>query len=68
MVIILFAGIDAAKVKHSETPKLSVHFAVDASGLLQVTKGEAVFETTEEYTVKVRCFLQNPSCSARCGL
>ena len=32
-----------------------MHFAVDASGLLQVTKGEAVFETTEEYTVKV-CF------------
>jgi hypothetical protein len=27
---------------------------VDASGLLQVTKGEAVVETTEEYTVKVR--------------
>ena len=47
------AGIDAAKAKHSETPKLSVHFVVDASGLLQVTKGEAVFETTEEYTVKV---------------
>ena len=32
-----------------------MHFAVDASGLLQVTKGEAVFETMEEYTVKV-CF------------
>ncbi|CAL5229767.1 g13152 [Coccomyxa viridis] len=46
-------GIDDAKAKHSETPKLSVHFAVHASGLLQVTKGEAVFETTEEYTVKV---------------
>ena len=30
-----------------------MHFAVDPSGLLQVTKGEAVFETTEEYTVKV---------------
>ena len=47
------AGIDAARAKHSEAPKLSVHFAVDPSGLLQVTKGEAVFETTEEYTVKV---------------
>ena len=26
---------------------------MDPSGLLQVTKGEAVVETTEEYTVKV---------------
>ena len=68
MVNIHFAGIDAAKAKHSETPKLSVHFAVDASGLLQVTKGEAVFETTEEYTVKVRYSVPNSLCSARYGL
>ena len=40
--------------RYAEVPKLSVHFAADASGLLQVTKGEAVIETTEEYTVKVR--------------
>ena len=51
---LLCAGMDAAKAKHAEVPKLSVHFAADASGLLQVTKGEAVIETTEEYTVKVR--------------
>ena len=50
----LCAGIDAAKAKYAEVPKLSVHFAADASGLLQVTKGEAVIETTEEYTVQVR--------------
>ena len=51
---LLRAGIDAAKAKYAEVPKLSVHFAADASGLLQVTKGEAVIETAEEYTVKVR--------------
>lgn len=51
---LLRAGIDAAKAKYAEVPKLSVHFAADASGLLQVTKGEAVIETTEEYTAKVR--------------
>ena len=51
---LLHAGIDAVKAKYSEVPKLSVHFAADASGLLQLTKGEAVIETTEEYTVKVR--------------
>ncbi len=50
----LHAGIDAAKAKYPEAPKLSIHFAVDASGLLQIAKGEAVVETTEEYTIKVR--------------
>lgn len=39
-----------------------MHFAVDASGLLQVTKGEAVFETTEEYTVKVRSHIHDLTC------
>ena len=60
---LLCAGIDAAKAKYTEVPKLSVHFAADASGLLQVTKGEAVIETTEEYTVKVRAGIApHPNC------
>lgn len=43
-----------------------MHFAADASGLLQVTKGEAVIETTEEYTVKVRVRIVPSTSAAPC--
>ena len=47
------AGIDKALAAHSEPGKASVHFRADASGLLAVQQAEAVFETTEEYSVQV---------------
>ena len=46
------AGIDKALAAHPEPGKLSVHFRADPSGLIALEKAEAVFETTEEYTVQ----------------
>ena len=40
--------------KYNETGKLNLHVHEDASGLIHVDKAEAVIETTEDYTVKVR--------------
>lgn len=40
--------------KYNETGKLNLHVHEDASGLIHVDKAEAVVETTEDYTVKVR--------------
>lgn len=50
---IRIAGIDKALAAHTEPGKLSVHFRADPSGLIALEKAEAVFETTEEYTVQV---------------
>lgn len=47
------AGINKALAAHAEPGKLSVHFRADPSGLIALEKAEAVFETTEEYTVQV---------------
>jgi len=47
------AGIGKALAAHAEPGKCSVHFRADASGLLALERAEAVFETTEEYTVQV---------------
>ena len=47
------AGIGKALAAHAEPGKLSVHFRADPSGLIALEKAEAVFETTEEYTVQV---------------
>lgn len=49
------AGIGKALAAHTEPGKLSVHFRADPSGLVALEKAEAVFETTEEYSVQVGC-------------
>ena len=50
----LLAGMKEILAKHKELGKLSLHFRADESGILSLDGGEAVIETTEEYTVKVR--------------
>ena len=54
------AGIDKALAAHAEPGKLSMHFRADPSGLIALEKAEAVFETTEEYTVQVGSKLIHP--------
>ena len=53
----LLAGMKDILAKHKELGKLSLHFRADESGILSLEGGEAVIETTEEYTVKVRLAL-----------
>ena len=54
MLLTLLAGMKDILAKHKELGKLSLHFRADESGILSLDGGEAVIETTEEYTVKVR--------------
>ncbi|KAK9826508.1 hypothetical protein WJX81_008378 [Elliptochloris bilobata] len=46
------SGIGKALAAHAEPGKVSVHFRADSSGLIALEKAEAVFETTEEYSVQ----------------